>query len=317
VLFVALDLGGSGTRAILADGAGNLLASGLGPAAGHRSGAAGRRGVVRALSPALAGIVPLTRNQQCVVWAGSAGLSIPGRREWLQVELSAAFPAARIEVSDDAETAVAGGLGEAPGVAVLAGTGSIAIARDQHGHMARAGGWGYLLGDEGSAYSLGRDALRALLTVLEGRTAAGELTRLVRQTLSVTTPTEAIGWATAGDDRVTRVASLAPLVARAADAGDIRAVAILRGAAIALAEIGRAAAHQLALVEPVRVVCIGSVWRAGTGLRDAFVAAWPSAIIDEPMLAPVFGAVLLAMGDPEPGVVERLRDANRTAWRES
>ena len=316
-LFVGIDLGGSGTRAVLADAQGSVLASGVGPPAGHLMGGAGRRRLTRALATALAGMEPLTRGAaECSIWAGSTGLSIPGRREWLEVDLTTRFPGARVDVSNDAHTAVWGGLGDGPGVAVLAGTGSIAMARDADSRLARAGGWGYLLGDEGSGYWLGREALRATLRVYDGAAADGVLSKLVREALRSRSGPDVIAWATS-DDHTRRVADLAPLVSAAANAGDPAAIVILRGAAIALAAIGQTAARALALREPVRVVPVGGVWKVGASLRDAFAAAWPSARIQEPMLRPVFGAVLLAMRSASPEVVERLRAANRTvssAW---
>jgi N-acetylglucosamine kinase-like BadF-type ATPase len=281
----------------------------VGPPAGYALGAAGRRGVARSLAAALAGIAHRIGTEPCNVWAGPTGLSIPGRRDWLALELTSRLPGAHVDVSNDAHIAVWGGLGDADGVAVLAGTGSIAMARARK-HVARAGGWGYLLGDEGSAYWLGREAVRASLEALEGRSSPGVFTRLVVET---TGTTALVPWVNGASSPVARVASLAPLVGRGADAGDSVACDILCRAGQALAAAGIAAARQLALQEPVRVVCVGGVWAAGERLRDPFLRAWPGAHVEEPMLAPVLGAVLLAMGDPSPAMVGRLRAASRTA----
>src|SRR5215467_7671807 len=137
---VGLDLGGSGTRAVLATADGTVLALGHGPPAGYATGAAGRRQVARSLAAALASIAPRVTGQACSVWAGTTGLSIPGRGEWLVLELTTRLAGARVEVSSDAQIALAGGLGAGEGVAVLAGTGSIALARAHDGRLARAGG---------------------------------------------------------------------------------------------------------------------------------------------------------------------------------
>jgi N-acetylglucosamine kinase-like BadF-type ATPase len=317
-LFVGLDLGGSGTRAALANADGEVLATGLGPSAGHAMGASGRRQLARSVAAALAPIARRTRGSDCVVWAGTTGLSIPGRRDWLALELTSAFPGGRVEVSNDAHIALWGGLGAGAGVAVLAGTGSIAMARSADGRLARAGGWGYLLGDEGSAYGLGRDALRAALGVLEGRAAGTPLTHAV---LRAVTPeprmaSDLITWANAGPSHVGRLAGLASLVTRAAAEGDASACEIVRMAGEALAEAGTAAAHQLSLSGPVRVVTVGGVWSAGGRLREAFrdrlLACLPQAEIAQPALTPVLGAVLLAMDAPSTATIERLRAANRS-----
>src|SRR5215471_17692235 len=104
---VGLDLGGSGTRAV--------LALGHGPPAGYATGAAGRRQVARSLAAALASIGPRVTGQACSVWAGTTGLSIPGRGEWLVLELTTRLAGARVEVSSDAQIALAGGLGAGEG----------------------------------------------------------------------------------------------------------------------------------------------------------------------------------------------------------
>src|SRR5437660_7254985 len=96
-LYIGLDLGGSGTRAALVDASGDVLGFGVGPPLGHLAGAAGRRRVARSLTTALAGITPLVRDATAVVWAGTTGLSLPGRRDMLALELTTRFPDARVE----------------------------------------------------------------------------------------------------------------------------------------------------------------------------------------------------------------------------
>src|SRR5207237_10017789 len=128
----------------------------------------------------LASIAPRVGAERCSVFAGTRGLSIPGRRESLMLELSTRFAGAEVRVSNDALIALWGALAGRQGVAVLAGTGSIALARSEDGREGRAGGWGYLLGDEGSGYWLGREAIAAYLHVLEARQdAPGVFARLV------------------------------------------------------------------------------------------------------------------------------------------
>jgi N-acetylglucosamine kinase-like BadF-type ATPase len=320
--FVGLDLGGSGTRAALADADGNLLATGQGISSGHVSGAVGRRHLGRALDGALASIAPFIAGEQCVIHAGTRGLSIPGRRESLSRELSTRFPTAQTHISNDALIALWGGLGGREGVAVLAGTGSIALARSRDGREGRAGGWGYLLGDEGSGYWLGREAIAALLRVVEQRDPPGPLTDLVRVALGrrAQSVPDVIAWVNSGDGQVTRLANLAPLVGQAADAGDPLAADILCRGAQALADITAAAVRQVWPADPpdrLPVACCGGVWAAGPRLGDPFATALadmlPSSRPMPPFLPPVGGAVLLAMGGAPAHVVERIGHAFRGA----
>ena len=302
-LYVGIDLGGSATRAALVDGRGRLLASGRAASGLIGAGAAGRRHLARALDTALASIVARVGAAPCSIFAGTRGLSIPGRREILTLELHARFSDPEVRVSNDALIALWGALAGGEGVAVLAGTGSIALARAADGREGRAGGWGHLLGDEGSGYWLGREALGVYLRTLESRDGAGPLSTLVERAVEGRSVTEAIAWLHTGDQQVSRIAALAPLVSTAAEAGDSLALDILRRAARALADLARGAGRQVwgpSPPEHLRVACCGGVWAAGPPLADPFassVHAWvPGASVVPPRLSAVGGAVLLAMG---------------------
>ncbi len=122
--------------------------------------------------------------------------------------------ARRVRVMSDAEAAYRGALGDRAGVVLLAGTGSIALGRDTRGRWARAGGWGPLLGDEGSAFWIGREWLRA---TLRGR-------RSLRLRRILGSP-----------DPVARIAALAPAVLRRARGGsrDARRIVALSQGALA------------------------------------------------------------------------------------
>jgi len=168
--------------------------------------------------------------------------------------------ARRVRAISDVEAAYRGALGEAAGVLLLAGTGSIALARDAHGRWRRAGGLGPLLGDEGSAFWIGRRWLRAT---------AGEASRpRVRQLLGA-------------PDAVRRIAALAPAILRRSRRGDARARRVVAGAQGELARLLHEAARLARLRPPVQVSWAGrlmddarfraGVWRAARrrGLRIA------------------------------------------------
>jgi N-acetylglucosamine kinase-like BadF-type ATPase len=302
-LYVGLDLGGSGTRAALVDADGRLLASGTAQTGLLGAGAAGRRHLARALDAALASIAPRVGPERCSVFAGTRGLSIPGRRESLMLELSTRFSDAEVRVSNDALIALWGALAGRQGVAVLAGTGSIALARSEDGREGRAGGWGHLLGDEGSGYWLGREALAAYLRTIEGRETEGALSSILGSAVGQRSVTDAIAWLHSGDQQVTRLAALAPLVSQAAQAGDNTALDILRRAGQALADQAAAAARQVWDASPPRdlpVARCGGIWSAGPPLSEPFALSLrthlPEARMTQPRLPPVGGAVLLAMG---------------------
>lgn len=313
-LFVGIDLGGSGTRAALVEPDGTVLATGRGPT-GLRGGASAGRQLARALDAALAPIASRIGNDEFAVFAGTRGLSVPGRRERLELELTTRFPRGQVQVANDALIGFWGGLAGQPGVVVVAGAGSIAFARDANGHEARAGGWGYLLGDEGSGYWIGREALRSYLRYLEGRQPRGLLCSLIAQAVGRSDVVQVLGWFHTGQEQVERMAALAPLVAQAGADGDAAAVDILVRAGQALADAAAAAARQVFDTAQLDVVSVGGVWAAGGALEQAFAARLEEVLRGArrttPRLPPIGGAVLLAMGanrDAVPlEVIERLR----------
>lgn len=191
----------------------------------------------------------------------------------------------RVRVISDAEAALRGALGSGPGLLVLAGTGSIVLGRDGQGRLARGGGLGPLLGDEGSGFWLGREWLRA--TVPPGGSERAR--RLVH-----------------APDAVASIAALARGVLRRARAGDPRARAIARAGAGHLAAHAADVARRLRLSPPVVVSWAGSVmgdpWYRGAIarlLRRRGVGARWRPPADDPVVAAVrLAATLAASGRP-------------------
>lgn len=184
--------------------------------------------------------------------------------------------ARRVLVLSDAQAAHLGALGDHPGVLVLSGTGSIVVGRDGGDRWERAGGLGPLLGDDGSAFWLGREWLRA--------TTRGEDFAPVRRLVTSTDP-------------VARVARLAPLVIRRARRGDERARDIVNDGQRRLALLVAEVVRRLALTGPVTMSWAGSVldnpwFRAG--VRRAVSRQGVSARWVKPATEPAEAAVQLA-----------------------
>lgn len=140
---------------------------------------------------------------------------------------------------NDVEAAWAAGLTCTDGIAIIAGTGSIALGVRGKARM-RCGGWDYELGDEGSGGWLGKEVLRVFTRQADGRDPRGALYELVRDTLDLHDDFDIIAWAQAHYARRSDVASLAPLASRAAAAGDASAQAIFARAAVEEADLVRA-----------------------------------------------------------------------------
>lgn len=310
-LFVGVDAGGSGVRAVLANADGGVLAFRQTHPRQRLVGgvdASQLRAAWQAVLGPLAEAAARAQGQVVRVHAGLSGISIRGTREAFEATLEEVFEGATCEASSDALVAAWGALGGGGGVVVVAGTGSIALAGDGPPYPARAGGYGYLLGDEGGGFWLGREALMAALRAGDGRGPPTQLTELIRESVGLTNVRDTAVWLYAQEQPVAALAGLAPLVARAAEQRDAVALGILAQAGLLLADLAAAAAHQAwpnALPTRVEVAQCGRVWQAGGQLQASFLTRLadmlPEATAKQPRLPPVAGALLAALDQPASG----------------
>jgi glucosamine kinase len=218
---------------VLTDAAGTLLGEAEGPS-----------GRINVLDPAAGAqsLAELTRRvlQQVGTTREAASLccalSGAGRveeRATLEHALRGLGVAQTVVVVPDAEAALQDAFGTGPGLLLIAGTGSIAWGRNETGELARCGGWGYLLGDEGSGYAIGLAALRAALRSYDGRAGETALLPLLLEQLDLPQPDALVRWASEAGR--SHVAALAPLVIDAATT-DPTATGIVEGATRDLAQ---------------------------------------------------------------------------------
>lgn len=231
----------------------------------------------------------------CALCIGAAGYS----RNNMGSLTAAAMEKAGIanwKLVGDHEIALWGALEGKPGCALIAGTGSICLGRGCDGSTARAGGWGHLIGDEGSGFALGRDALAAVAKHLDGYGEDTILTRLLSEKLSLTTRQEIISYVYSGDK--SRIAAIATLVEEAAASGDRAANSILRKNAAALAELVRAVAQPLALTQG-ELALLGGLLEHETILRHLFIEEMGRLLPGMRCIAPKHpasvGAVMMAL----------------------
>jgi glucosamine kinase len=222
-LAVVVDEGGcEGGRAVA--GSANYQAIGLDRALKHL------RGALEEAARAAGVHLPLA-----AAWIGMAGIDRPSDADrWLPHLRPLA---GAIRLTNDAEL-VLGALDGAAGVALIAGTGSIALGRDRHGATARVGGWGHVLGDEGSGYDIGRMGLQAATRAADGRGSQTTLLALIMRRWHLQSPSDMIGQVYPARGTA-RIAQLSTLVFDAAQAGDRVARRIVARAAdeIALAAL--------------------------------------------------------------------------------
>ena len=250
IRLLGVDGGGTSTVAWLAAPGGQVL--GRGQAGPSNAKAIGKAAAQAALASAIgqayadAKIEPTPADVACF---GLAGFDRPDDRQVLRAWMEQSAWARRSVLVNDGDLVLAAGTPGGWGIGVIAGTGSIAVGRTPDGRTARAGGWGHLIGDEGSAYDVVLSALRLVARCSDGReptTAASDLlTERLCRVFSAGSPALLVApLYEPGMDR-TRIAALAPVVLEAAAAEPALVEHLLRPAGNALADQALAVARHL------------------------------------------------------------------------
>lgn len=212
------------------------------------------------------------------------------------------LPSATVRADSDAIAALASGTRGGPGIGLIAGTGSVAVAVGAGGQALHCGGWGPLLGDRGSGYRIGLAALQAVADADDAIGPQTMLTDLICREWGLTAPRDLFNRVyAAGTDRAD-IAALAPLVVTAADGGDTVAAGIVDVAVDYLAALAGTAAARADFLLPAqrRIVATGGVLLARGRVADLLVERLARALPDYPVIVPdvppVIGAFYLALG---------------------
>ena len=211
-------------------------------------------------------------NQVRVVSAGLAGVDLGGEGLFEAREFVHRCGFEGFIVSADVVTAHAGALGGKPGILALSGTGAVFYAVAADGRHMKAGGWGAVYGDEGSAYWIGQMALRAASAAYDGRGPKTFLVDYISKALGLRDFSETLQCIYRSRMRVRLIADLSRTTEAAAAAGDTVALGILRKAGDELAEGVQAVAKALPL-QTAEVTWEGSVLRNSDLVRAQFVAS--------------------------------------------
>jgi N-acetylglucosamine kinase-like BadF-type ATPase len=166
---------------------------------------------------------------------GAAGVGRDPERGELRDALRIERIASRTIVTGDLDIALEAAHGQGPGIVLVSGTGSVAVARDKEGVLHRAGGYGWQMGDEGSGYSLARAAMLAVGRAHDGRGPATALLDAILAAGLVKSFDELVRWTNAAEPR--EIAALAPAVFEAASRGDAVAQGLVDAAAEELAAL--------------------------------------------------------------------------------
>jgi N-acetylglucosamine kinase-like BadF-type ATPase len=299
-LYVGVDGGGTKTLAVITDGQFRVIGEGLsGPSNFLRVGVeeatlAVERAVCIACLKAGVRLENIT-----AAGFGLAGVQHHEHNATMLRALRRRLPFRDVTLVSDARSALAGATDLQPGVVVIAGTGSVAFGVDALGRTAQSGGWGPMMGDEGSGYDIARHALTAVACALDGRCAQTTLTARVCERFGVASPDDLLPAVYGSERKHAELASLAQIVEEEASAGDEVARSILADAGRSLGDAVVAVVRRLRVEQSAFMVgYVGGVFNAGAlvlgPMEERIAEVAPRAVVRAPLLGPAIGATKLA-----------------------
>lgn len=201
----------------------------------------------------------------------------------------------KLIIETDARIALEGALMGGAGIVLISGTGSVMFAKDVNGEIHRVGGWGRFIGDEGSGFTIGREALRAVAKFLDGRGEKTILKDLIFEKFKITDLREVVSKIYSGEFDL---ASVAPIVMEAGEMGDEIAIKILDDACYELLTHIKAMLGKSNFGERVKLVLMGGVLRnenyLSKKLKKEITKNFPQIDLIEPMASPAYGAIVYA-----------------------
>lgn len=305
---IGIDGGGTKTHAVIANQSGTTVSEHIGGPSNFQI-----IGVEKASETIFSLIELCCESVGCeignisTVVCGLTGAGRPGDQHRMVLGLknrarSKNVKLKKVVVESDARIALEGAFNGGTGIILIAGTGSIAFGKDGRGSVHRVGGWGRVLGDEGSGFFLGRLGLTSITRQMDGRGLTTQLTKMVAKKFGLSDQTEIIN---AVYKNNFDIASIAPLVIKAAKQKDEVCRAIIENAVIELAWHIQVAAEKISrsstkkIREKVRVAFIGGLIANETILTRLLTQYlnenFPVIEIIQPMSSPAYGAIVMAL----------------------
>jgi len=295
VYVIGIDGGGSTIRVVVIDSVLTIMGQSRGQSTNPNivGQVVAARTIQRAIIDALKD-AKLSSDEISGIGIGVAGTA--QHQSWLRQVVTNILPRTDVSISTDYEIALVGGHGKQRGVMVLAGTGSLAYGINSEGDSALAGGWGYLLGDEGSGYWLGIQALQSAIRMADHRGPQTSLAQAIYNRLHISRPREVITWIyDTSPLHVKEVAALAPLVLEHAEMGDKVASDLVTMGAQELALATKGVLLQLE-EENLPITFSGSVLNEPNPLTNQLCERLGLDAIPRPRYSPSIGAALMALG---------------------
>jgi len=300
MIYLGIDGGGSNLRAVLINQDRQPLAE-LQIARTSNPSGIGREAAASLLHEIITGVLAragLTAEHVTAVGIGVAGADSSHASDWLTDVLRPVLPTAHLALSNDIEIALVGANAARFGVMLLAGTGSAAYAVNTVGDSRMFGGWGYLTGDDGGGYWMGREAIRVITDAddYDDFTAYTDrpLVKRVFTTLGLQKPRDIIPWLyETQPPRIRDVATLTDAIFAAHADGDPAASAIIQRAAQVLVNLVNNA-QRLLSIPAGHVAFGGGLLQSATPLQAAVCSLLGLSVPPAPQYSAVMGAAILA-----------------------
>jgi N-acetylglucosamine kinase-like BadF-type ATPase len=301
---LGIDAGATKTVCLLADEEGRVISDGRGPGANlHVAGELAVEKVLHEVMEQALGDDAITPAAICL---GMAGVDRDDEARVVRGIMRRIGFKSRTLVVNDALIALVAGAGDAPGVVIIAGTGAIVYGRNADGVAARAGGWGHMIGDEGSGYWIGREALAAVMRAADGRGPATRLTADILEHFEINDVSRLPRIVYDRDQPRTAVAALGPLVQQVSDQGDAVAARILERAAEELVLAAGSVTTRLEMRgDAFTFLLAGSIFRVVPWLTAEvsrrLIEVAPRSHVEVLTNEPAIGAVRLAIAEARGG----------------
>ncbi|MFL6255240.1 MAG: N-acetylglucosamine kinase [Pyrinomonadaceae bacterium] len=298
-LVLGVDGGGSKTRAVVADGAGEVLGEGLAEASNPlRVGVGEAAGAIRDAVDRACAEAGVRRGEIVAAEVGLAGVKRADIRERMRAAV-AELGIKIVVVVTDADIALYGATEGKPGIVIIAGTGSVCCGINARGRRGCAGGWGPLVGDEGSGSWIARRALQAVARATDGRGRRSSLVDAACDYFNVAAADDLSTAIYAPNMTNKRIAGFSGHVVKAAKRRDVVAREIVEEAGRELAMSAAAVVRKLKMErERFQVAYVGGVFAAGAlilePLSEELARVAPRAFIAPPVLAPAEAAARMA-----------------------
>ena len=294
-LAVGVDAGGTASvAAVSRDGNFERSVRGAPANASSRGTDAAAAAIVATIREATGGAEP------AALYVGAAGAGRADAASALEHALREAFPSVRLAVADDTRAALRSAIPEGPGIVLIAGTGSVAYAENATSAI-RVGGLGYLIGDEGSAFAIGRAAVELLGRTYDGRAREDETSALAARALNCSDRDGLLRAMYARALDVAAIAALAPSIIAFAGKGNRAATKIVQSAASELGNLAKSAATQAGLAESSPAIAL-----AGGLLRENSLLSF---LLESRLTNEIPGAVLLRVRDEPARAALRFAEA--------